>query len=305
MWQIRCFEEQAIRLYGEGYYRGSTHPYIGQEATAVGVCAALMPTDSVLATYRGHGVAIARGSDPQRMMAEILGKSTGLCKGKGGSMHLSDPAAGFIGSNAVVAAHIPMAGGMALAQMLRNNGAVTVVFFGEGASCEGIFYETCNMAALWKLPLIMVVENNEFAIATPVHEAISVPNVADRTKGFGFPGVTIDGCDVEAVTDTTHEAAERARRGEGPTLIEAKSIRWTRHSAVSAGGSGSGKDAERWRTTDPIPRYTRLLFERRLLTEESADEIEKHARDEMLAAVEFAINSPYPGLDELEQDIFA
>jgi TPP-dependent pyruvate/acetoin dehydrogenase alpha subunit len=305
MWQIRCFEEQAIRLYGEGYYRGSTHPYIGQEATAVGVCAALHPSDPVLATYRGHGVAIARGSDPQRMMAEILGKATGLCKGKGGSMHLSDSAAGFLGSNAVVAAHIPMAGGVALAQMLRSSGAVTVCLFGEGASCEGIFYETCNMATLWKLPLILVVENNEFAIATPVHEAISVPNIADRAKGFGLPGITIDGRDVEAVYDTALAAVERARSGEGPTLIEAKTVRWTRHSAVSAGGSGSSKDAERWRTTDPIPRYTRLLLERHMLTEESADEIEKHARAEMQAAVEFAINSPYPSVAEVATDIFA
>jgi pyruvate dehydrogenase E1 component alpha subunit len=305
MWQIRCFEDQAIRLYGEGYYRGSTHPYIGQEATAVGVCAALQSTDPVLATYRGHGVAIARGSDPNRMMAEILGKSTGLCKGKGGSMHLSDPAAGFIGSNAVVAAHIPMAGGVALAQMLRKSGAVTVCFFGDGATCEGIFYETCNMAALWKLPLILMVENNEFAIATHVHDAISVPNIADRTKAFGFPGVTIDGCDVETVYDTTLAAVERARKGEGPTLIEAKPIRWTRHSAVSAGGYGAGKEGERWRTTDPIPRYTKLLLERRILTEETADEIEKEARAEMDRAVAFAIASPVPGVDELYDDIFA
>ena len=305
MWHIRFFEEQAIRLYGEGYYRCSTHPYIGQEATAIGVCAALQRSDPVLATYRGHGVAIARGSDPRRMMAEILGKSMGLCKGKGGSMHLSDPSVGFIGCNAVVAAHIPMAGGVALAQQLNRTGAVTVCFFGDGATCEGIFYETCNMAALWKLPLIFMVENNEFAIATHVSEAISVRDIAQRAQAFGFPGVTIDGCDVEAVYQTTRAAVDRARRGDGPTLVEAKTIRWTRHSAVSAGGYGAGKEGERWRTTDPIPRYTKVLLERRVLSEEQADDIEREAKSEIAAAVEFAIASPVPVPDELYEDIYA
>ncbi len=305
MWRIRFFEEQAIRLYGEGYYRGSTHPYIGQEATAVGVCAALEANDSVLATYRGHGVGIARGSDPGRMMAEILGKATGLCKGKGGSMHLSDPAIGFIGCNAVVAAHIPMAGGVALAQQLNRTGAVTVCFFGDGATCEGIFYETCNMAALWKLPLVFVVENNEFAIATHVSEAISVKDIAQRAQAFGFPGLTIDGRDVDSVYQATRDAVARARRGDGPTLIEAKTIRWTRHSAVSAGGYGSGKEGERWRATDPIPRYTKVLLERRLLSEEQADDIEREAEAEIAEAVEYAIASPVPAAVELYEDIFA
>ena len=148
MWLIRFFEEQAIRLYGEGYFRGSTHPYIAQEATALGVCAALEPGDKVLATYRGHGAAIAKGADPGRMMAELLGKATGLCKGKGGSMHMSDSDLGFLGCNAIVAGHIAIAGGVALARQLEGSPGVTVCFFGDGASCEGVFYETCNMAAL-------------------------------------------------------------------------------------------------------------------------------------------------------------
>ncbi len=303
LWLIRCFEEQAIRLYGEGYYRGSTHPYIGQEATAVGACAALRATDLVLATYRGHGVCIAKGADPKRMMAEILGKETGLCRGKGGSMHLADPSIGFMGSNAVVAAHIPMAGGVALAQQMKGTGAVTVCFFGDGATCEGIFYETCNMAALWKLPLVLIVENNEFAIATHVGDAISVQDIAQRAQAFGFPGVTIDGCDVDAVYQTTTHAVERARHGDGPTLIEAKTIRWTRHSAVSAGGYG-GKE-ERWRTTDPIPRYTQNLMVRGLIGAAEAAQIEREAREEIARAVEFAIASPVPSLEELHQDIFA
>src|SRR4029450_13032467 len=155
MWLIRNFEEAAIRLYGEGRYRGSTHPYIAQEATALGVCAALEPKDLVLATYRGHGAAIAKGADPEAMMAELLGKATGMCKGKGGSMHMSQTDIGFLGCNAIVAGHIAIAGGVALAQQLDGTQAVTACFFGDGASCEGVFYETVNMATLWKLPLLL------------------------------------------------------------------------------------------------------------------------------------------------------
>jgi len=305
MWRIRFFEEAAIRLYAEGYYKGSTHPYIAQEATALGVCAALQTGDKVLATYRGHGACIAMGADPKAMMAELLGRSTGLCGGKGGSMHLSQPDSGFIGSNAIVAAHIPIAGGVALSQQIDGQGAVTVCFFGDGASCEGLFYETCNMAVLWKLPLILVVENNEFAISTHVSESISVPNIAMRAQGFGFPGVTIDGRDLYAVYNTTQEAVARARRGDGPTLIEAKTVRWTRHSAVSAGGYGSGADAEQWRKTDPIPRYTLELISRRLLTEEEAAQIEAQARAEIDEAAAFAINSPTPDVEQMTQGIFA
>lgn len=305
MWLIRFFEEAAIRLYGQGYYKGSTHPYIAQEATAVGVCAALEPEDLVLATYRGHGAAIAKGSNPKAMMAELLGRQTGLCKGKGGSMHLSDTRLNFLGANAIVAAHIPIAGGVALAHQLDNDGAVTVCFFGDGASCEGIFYETCNMAALWKLPLILVCENNEFAISTHVSESISVPDISMRAQGFGFPGVTIDGRDVYAVYETAVEAIARARRGDGPTLIEAKSVRWTRHSAVSAGGYGSGGEGERWRQTDPLPRFRQELLARHILSEAQANRIEAEARREIDEAVQFAIDSPAPAPEQLYQDIFA
>ncbi|MBX3061402.1 MAG: thiamine pyrophosphate-dependent dehydrogenase E1 component subunit alpha [Anaerolineae bacterium] len=305
MWRIRFFEEQAIRLYGEGYYKGSTHPYIAQEATALGVCAALRPGDQVLATYRGHGVAMAMGADPNEMMAELLGRTDGLCKGKGGSMHLSQPSTGFVGSNAIVSAQIPIAGGVALANQLDNNGVVTICFFGDGASCEGIFYETCNMAALWKLPLVLVVENNEFAISTHYTESISVPFIAQRAQAFGFPGVTIDGRDLYAVHETALEAIDRARRGDGPTLIEAKTVRWTRHSAVSAGGYGSGEAMEKWRLTDPIPRYCGELISRRILNEEQIAEIESAAREQIEAAVEFALNSPMPTPEMLYEDIFA
>lgn len=303
MWLIRLYEEVAIRLYGEGRYRGSTHPYIAQEATALGVCAALNPTDLVLATYRGHGAAIAKGADPKAMMAEQLGKATGLCKGKGGSMHMSQFDVGFVGSNAIVSGHIPIAGGIALAHKLDNTGVVTVCFFGDGASCEGVFYETMNMASLWKLPLILVVENNEFAISTHVSESISVPDIAMRAQGFNLPGVTVDGRDFYAVYDTTSAAVERARRGDGPTLIEAKTVRWSRHSAVAAGGSGAS--ADRWKLTDPLPRLKQELLQRNVLNEAEANAIEQEARQIIEEAATFAINSPYPELSELHTDIFA
>jgi pyruvate dehydrogenase E1 component alpha subunit len=303
MWLIRFFEEKAIQLYGAGHYRGSTHPYIAQEATALGVASALEPRDRVLATYRGHGAAIAKGADPKRMMAELLGKAAGLCKGKGGSMHMSDVAQGFLGSNAIVAGHIPIAGGVALAQQLDGSGAVTVCFFGDGASCEGVFYETCNMAVLWKLPLVFVCENNEFAISTYYRDSISVPDIAMRGLGFGLPSVTIDGRDFFAVREAALEAVARARNGEGPTLIEAKTVRWSRHSAVAAGGSGT--DADRWKKTDPIPRYIVELIQRGLLTEESAAAIEHAAAEEIEGAAQFALAAPYPSAEALMEDIFA
>ncbi len=304
MWLIRLYEEAAIRLYGEGRYRGSTHPYIAQEATALGVCAALNVTDQVLATYRGHGAAIAKGANVNAMMAEQLGKATGLCKGKGGSMHMSQHDVGFMGSNAIVSGHIPIAGGIALAQQLDGSDAVTVAFFGDGASCEGVFYETMNMATLWKLPLILVVENNEYAISTHVSESISVPDIATRALGFGLPGVIVDGRDFYAVYDTAAEAVARARRGDGPTLIEAKTVRWSRHSAVAAGGAG-GEKADRWKLTDPLPRLKQELIQRGIITEAQATEIQAAAQQEIDDAATFAIDSPYPELKELHTDIFA
>ncbi len=303
MWQIRFFEEAAIRLYGEGRYRGSTHPYIAQEATALGVCAALKPADQVLATYRGHGAAIAKGADARGMMAELLGKATGMCKGKGGSMHMSQTDVGFLGCNAIVAGHIAIAGGVALAQQLDGTSAVTVAFFGDGASCEGVFYETLNMATLWKLPLLFVVENNEYAISTHVSESISVPDIALRAQGFGLPGVTVDGRDFYAVYDAAAEAVARARRGDGPTLLEAKTVRWGRHSAVAAGPGGANVD--KWKLTDPIPRFRQELLQRGVVGEAQAIEIEQSAKAVIDDAVAFAIASPYPELTELYTDIYA
>lgn len=302
MWLIRLFEEAAMELYRQGLYRGSTHPYIGQEATALAVAAALEPTDPVLATYRGHGACIAKGGDPKTMLAELLGKSTGLNKGKGGSMHFADQSIGFIGCNAIVSGHIAISGGIALANQLEGNTAVTVCFFGDGASCEGPFYETLNMSALWNLPLVLVVENNEYAISTHVSQSISVPDISIRAQGFGLPGVTVDGRDVYAVYEAAKDAVARARNGKGPTLIEAKTVRWSRHSAVAAGPPG--KDADRWKDTDPLPRYQEELEKGGIMTRQQMETVKDEARSTIDEAIEFAVNSPDPTLDELYTDIW-
>src|SRR5258706_15560025 len=203
---IRYFEEDVVKLFGKGLISGSTHPCIAQEAISVGAIAALEKDDQVLATYRGHGQCLAKGGDPKKALAELLNRDTGYCKGKGGSMHLCDPEIGFMGANAIVAAHIPIAAGVALANMLRKNQVVTFCFFGDGASCEGVFYETANIAALWKLPVVLICENNEYAISVHVDKSISVKNISTRASAFGFPGVSIDGNDLLGVLRATKEA---------------------------------------------------------------------------------------------------
>jgi pyruvate dehydrogenase E1 component alpha subunit len=300
---IRAFEEAAVQLFGEGLITGSTHPCIAQEATSVGVCAALEKNDLVLATYRGHGAALAKGSDPGYILAELLTRTTGCCKGRGGSMHLCDVANGFLGTNAIVAAHIPIAGGVALAAQRRRSGQVVVCFFGDGATCEGEFFETLNMAALWKLPLILVCENNGIAISVPTALSQCTQNISDRGRGFGIPSETIDGNDVEAVRNCTAEAVARARAGQGPTLIECKTTRWERHSGFSAGGANP-EEAQRWKLTDPIPRLRRALVAEGVSTD-SLESIESEVRAKIADAVTFARNSPLPSPESVYEGIYA
>ncbi len=247
MLNIRYFEENAVSSFRKGLFGGSTHPQIAQEATAVGAAAALQPTDQVLATYRGHGHAICRGLSLGSIMAELLCKSTGCCGGRGGSMHLCDTERDFWGTNAIVAAHIPIAAGIALANQRRKNGRVVVVFFGDGATCEGAFFETLNMATLWKVPLVLVCENNGYAISVPTSKAHSVAEIADRALGFGLPGTSVDGNDPIAVYEEVGAAAERARNGEGPSLVECRTVRWEatqRHLVRRLRQRGGGAEME-------------------------------------------------------------
>ncbi|MBI4027909.1 MAG: thiamine pyrophosphate-dependent dehydrogenase E1 component subunit alpha [Verrucomicrobia bacterium] len=304
MWTIRYFEDNAIGSFRKGLFTGSTHPCIGQEAIAVGAGAALRETDQVLATYRGHGHAIAKKLDVKRLMAELLCKETGCSGGRGGSMHLCDVSKGFWGTNAVVAAHIPIAGGVALSNKLKKNGRVTAVFFGDGSTCEGAFFETLNMAVLWKVPLVLVCENNGFAISVPTHMAIPIENIAQRAQGFGLPGVTVDGNDPVPVYNAVSEAADRARRGEGPTLVECKTTRWERHSAISAGKYENEEEAMKWKKVDPIPRFTKALLEKGA-TEFQLKELQERAKKVNDEAMEFALKSEYPKPETVGDFVFA
>jgi len=301
---IRSFEEHAIELFAQGMITGSTHPCIAQEAISVGACSTLEPGDHVLATYRGHGIALAMSCDVGRIMAELITRTTGCCRGRGGSMHLCEVEKGFIGTNAIVAAHIPIAGGVALSCKLRKNGKVVLCFFGDGASCEGEFFETLNMASLWKVPLVLICENNGYAISVPTKLSQSTPDIADRAKGFGMPGVVVDGNDPLAVQRVTAEAVARARSGNGPTLIEAKTIRWERHSAFSSGKYDSPEEAQRWKKADPIPRFKNHLLDLGAHPDELVAE-EEAARRIVDEGVKFALASPLPGPDSLDEGTFA
>jgi len=301
---IRKFEEAAIKLFSKGLITGSTHPCIGQEAIAVGACSALENNDLVLATYRGHGVALAKGCDAKPLMAELLTRETGCCKGRGGSMHVCDVEHGLLGTNAIVAGHIPMAGGVALACRMRQTGQVTACFFGDGASCEGEFFETMNMAALWKLPLLFICENNGWAISVPVSLSQSTPDIADRARGFGIKGVVVDGNDVFAVHEAVLDAARGARAGSGPAFIECKTVRWERHSAFSSGKYANPEEAQRWRKVDPIPRFAGILAGRGVAAGALAAQ-EQAAAAVVQEAMDFALQSPLPPPESVYAGIFA
>ena len=301
---IRRFEESAIELFAKGMITGSTHPCIGQEAIPVGVCSALEPSDFILATYRGHGAALAKGSDPARLMAELLTRSTGCCRGRGGSMHVCDAQKGVLGTNAIVAGHIPMAGGAALASKLRGTREVTVCFFGDGAACEGETFETLNMAALWKLPLLFVCENNGYAISVTVSQSQSTPDIADRARGFEIPSWIVDGNDPLAVRDAALQALTHMRSGGGPAFLECKTVRWERHSAFSSGKYANPEEAQRWKTVDPIPRLAAALRDAGI----GDAELEARttaATSAVAEAVRFALDSPQPAAESVFDGIFA
>jgi acetoin:2,6-dichlorophenolindophenol oxidoreductase subunit alpha len=304
MHTIRRFEESAVELYSKGLISGSTHPSIAQEAISVGACAALRDDDLVLATYRGHGACLAKGADAKVLMAELLGRATGCSKGKGGSMHLVDVTHGILGTNAIVAAHIPIAGGVALSSKLRHTGQVTVCFFGDGAACEGEFFETLNMSALWKVPLVLICENNGYAISVETVKSQATPDIADRAKGFGMVNTIVDGNDPEAVYAAVKEAVEHARKGKGPTFVECKTVRWERHSGFSAGRYADPEAAKRWRTADPIPRFGKRL-QALGASQEQLEACAERARSIVEEAVEFAKASPMPPEQSAFENVFA
>jgi len=305
MAKIRAIEEEVVEAFAAGLIPGSTHPCIGQEAIPVGTIAQLRADDKVLATYRGHGEALAKGVDPVAMMGELMTREGGICKGKGGSMHLSDPSVGLVSTNAIVAGHIPMAGGVALAAQRRGTDQVVAVYFGDGASCEGEFFETLNMAQLWKLPLVFVCSNNGMAISVPTELSQATPDIADRARGFGMAAEIVDGNDVTAVADAMRRAVDRARAGEGPSFIEAKTVRWERHSAFSAGGKDPAEARRKRESVDPILRYRHALIAWGVTTDEALDAIDAEMVDLAKRVRSEAEALPSPAADSIYEDIFA
>lgn len=306
MQTIRRFEERASDDFQAGAIYGVVHCYIGQEAVAVGVCANLNRDDQIISTHRGHGHCIAKGADLKRMMAELYGKRTGYCKGKGGSMHIADFSIGMLGANGIVAGGIPIVTGAGLAAQLEGKGRVAVSFFGDGAASAGPFHESLNIAALWKLPMLYVCENNYYGVNMPAAEAVSVEDVADRAAAYGSPGVVVDGNDVLAVYEVAEAAVKRARAGEGPTLIECKTYRWRAHTEIKGTPDRRPlEEIEEWKQKDPIARLVGRLKELGLLTEDAWKRMDEKILQEIEQAVTFAKESPFPELETALEDVFA
>jgi len=305
MWRIRCFELRAMQLFEEKLIRGSVHPYIGMEAIAVGVCAALRPDDLITSTHRGHGHCVAKGLDLRRMMAEIIGREDGYCRGRGGSMHITAMEKGMLGADAIVGGSSALAVGAAHGLRLQGRDGVVACFFGDGAANQGILHEACNLAAVLDAPVVFVCENNEWAISTPAAASTRVADLADRAAGYGFPGVVADGNDVLAVRDVAAQAVARARTGQGPTLIEAKSYRVTAHSAATKTDLRPPEELDAWRARDPILRFSRLLSGEHGVAAERLQALEEQARSEVEEAVEFALASPRPEPETAFEDVYA
>jgi pyruvate dehydrogenase E1 component alpha subunit len=305
MLEIRFFEERVFELYAQNLIPGTIHLYAGEEAVAVGVCSNLREVDYVISTHRGHGHCIAKGADLKRIMAEILGKSTGYCKGKGGSMHIADFAIGMLGATAVVGAGIPIAVGAGLSIRLRKTDQEVACFFGEGASNQGTFHESINMASIWKLPVIFVCENNLYAMGTRQSRVMNIENIADRAVAYGIPGVVVDGNDVLAVYEATQKAVERSRKGEGPSLLECKTYRLRGHSRVDPARYRPKEEVEEWLSRDPIKRFEEKLMQTKVLTEAEIQQIKKEASAMIEEAVKFAMESPYPVPEEALDDVYA
>jgi len=303
MLTIRHFDEQAMALYRAGEMRGTTHPYIGMEAVGVGVMMALQPTDWVTSTHRGHGHTIAKGGDVRRMMAELLGRSTGYCGGKGGSMHIADMDKHMLGANGIVGGGMGLATGAALTCKLQGTGAVAVCFFGDGALNQGILHEATNMASIWKLPVVYVCENNQYAMSARADWTVAGGKPSARAAGYGIPGVDVDGMDFFAVNNAAFELVGAARRGEGPSYLVCLTYRYHGHHAGDPLNYRDKEEVDRWREHDPIEKMKHTLAGRGVLPDASAMEQEIEA--EIAEAIEFAKSSPEPSIDQLMTDIYA
>jgi len=307
MVRIRQFEERIMPLLKEGKIRGTAHPSVGQEAVAAGVCGVLEPRDYIVSNHRGHGHCIAKGMKTPEMMAELFAKATGSNKGKGGSMHIADLDQYIIGCTGIVGSGAPIAGGAALSAKMQKTGQAVVCFFGDGAINQGVVFESMNMAAIWRLPVIFVCENNLYALSTPAEKMTALKKLSDRAQGFGMPGFQVPGNELRTVARFTREALERARAGHGPTFLECKTYRWYGHSAMRPDTRAyrAAEEEAEWRKRDPIALAERELGEAGLLDAEKIAEIGRAIAKEIDVAVAFAERSPEPALAEMFTDVYA
>ena len=309
MVRIRRFEEAVMDLVERGEIIGAAHPYIGEEAVAVGACLALRDDDWMTGNHRSHGHPIAKGGDVRRAMAELLGKRTGYCKGKGGSMHLADFSIGILGESGIMGSSIPVAVGAALASRMQGKDQVAVCFFGDGASNEGAFHESINLAAIWDLPVIFLCENNQYAVTSSVKRMVAVENIADRAAAYAIPGILVDGQDVMAMYEAVSQAVQRARAGHGPSLIEGSTYRYFEHSLgmnrILREPYRSDEEMEKWKLRDPIDIHKKRLLSQEIANQEELEQLDTAEKQLIEEAISFARESPYPEPSELFEDMYA
>ncbi len=302
---VRAFEENAAELFQKNLIPGFIHLSIGEEASSIGTCSVLRPDDYVASTHRGHGHLIGKGADPKRMFAELLGRTSGYCRGKGGSMHIADFSVGILGANGVVGGGFPIIVGAGLSIKLRKTDQVGVVFFGDGAANRGTFHEACNMAAIWKLPIVFVCENNLYASTTPSAYSLAGGSVANRAAGYGIPGYVTDGNDVLEVRDTAERAVRHARKGNGPSIVENRTYRYLGHFEGDPQKYRSVEEIEKQREeNDPIERFKDVLKKEKILTKKLEDEMRSDARKIIEEAVRFGLDAPMPRPEDALEDLF-
>ena len=301
----RHFDEKVNDLYAEGKVHGTAYFYVGQESVAVGAIAALKEGEVITSTHRGHGHAIAFGLDVDRMAAELLGQATGYCHGKGGSMHIADVGAGMLGANGIVGGSMGIACGAGWAFKRRGQDHAALCFFGEGAANEGIFHEALNLAAIWKLPVVFVCENNQYGMSMSVKKATAIENISDRASAYGMPGVTVDGTELDEVYKAALEALERARAGEGPTLLEAITYRYLGHSKSDANLYRTREEIQMWRKQDPIQRFAMKLEEEGVLQADEWRKLDEETRERIEEAFEKGSKEPDPEPDSALEDVYA
>ena len=303
IYTIRIFETECIRLYRQGLIIGYFHPYLGEEAIAAGVCAALRPDDYIVSTHRGHGHCIARGGELKRMAAEVLGREAGYCRGRGGSMHIADINTGNIGANGIVGGGIPIGVGAALGIHIRGGDQVAAIFFSDGACNNGVFAESLNLAAIWDLPVIFVLENNQYAVSSPIEEMSRIVDLHKRVEGYGVPGHLLDGNDVLAVYEETMQAAEACRKGQGPVLLEAKTYRHGGHHVNDPGSYMPKERLEYYKARDPVKLAREHLMQQGQCSEQHIAAIEQHVQEIMEQAVEYAKNCSEPSVEAFLKEV--